>query len=134
MFTHQHLIQLHETDAYGIIFFANQLKFCHDTFQALLTALGFPLPPSRQEADWLLVIVHAESDYLVPLHVGDLLTITVVTNIIGTTSLVMNYTLTNQHGVHVGNGKTVHVCIHAASSAKIPLPDTVRQAFSGHLT
>ncbi len=133
MFTYLHRIQLHHTDAYSIIFFANQLQFCHDAFQALLAQIGFPLPPTRQDVVTMLVIVHVESDYQVPVHVGDVLTIQVCVKKMGTTSLVMSYILINQHGVQVGTAQTVHVNIDTKTSAKAPLPDKMRQAFQAHL-
>jgi 1,4-dihydroxy-2-naphthoyl-CoA hydrolase len=133
MFSYQHRVQLHQTDAYSIIFFANQLTFCHDAFQALLDTLGFPLPPRRQLVPWMLVIIHVESDYQVPVQVGDRLTIAVGVKKIGNTSLVMDYRLTNQHGVEVGKAQTVHVCINTTTSEKMPLPAELRHSFSAHL-
>jgi 1,4-dihydroxy-2-naphthoyl-CoA hydrolase len=133
MFTYLHRIQLHHTDAYSIIFFANQLQFCHDAFQALLAHIGFPLPPTRQDVATMLVIVHVESDYQVPVHVGDELTIQVFVKKMGTTSLVMSYTLFNQHGIQVGTAQTVHVNIDTKTSAKAPLPEKMRRAFQAHI-
>ena len=132
MFVHSQTVQLHHTDAYGIIFFANQFKFCHDAFQAFLELVGLPLPPTRQQVPSMLVIVHAESDYKAPVHVGDGLRVEVRVQTIGTTSLIMQFTLTNQHGVLVGSTKTVHVCIDTATSGKVPLPEAMRSAFAAH--
>lgn len=133
MFTHRLTIQLHHTDAYGIIFFANQFKFCHDAFQALLEHLGFPLPPSRHDVPMMFVIVHAECDYKSPIHVGDKLTVEVFAEKIGTTSLIMGYRFSNQHGVLVGSGRTVHVFIDTTTSAKVPLTEVVKNAFLAHV-
>jgi 1,4-dihydroxy-2-naphthoyl-CoA hydrolase len=133
MFTYRLTIQLHHTDAYGIIFFANQFKFCHDAFQALLEELGFPLPPTRHDVPAMFVIVHAECDYKAPIHVGDKLTIEVFAEKIGTTSLIMGYRFSNQHRVQVGAGRTVHVFIDTTTSAKVPLTERVKKAFTPHL-
>jgi 1,4-dihydroxy-2-naphthoyl-CoA hydrolase len=133
MFTYHHRIQLHHTDAYSIIFFANQLQFCHDAFQAMLAHLGFPLPMTRQEVASMLVIVHVESDYQVPVHVGDELVIELRVKKIGTTSLMMNYTLINQYRKQVGTAQTVHVNIDTKTSVKVPLSDGMRRAFTPHL-
>ena len=133
MFTYQLTIQLHHTDAYGIIFFANQFKFCHDAFQAMLDHLGLPLPPTRTSVPAMLVIVHAECDYQAPIHVGDKLTVEVVAEKIGNTSMIMGYRFSNQHGVQVGKGRTVHVCIDTVTSAKVPLIPAFRSAFGPHL-
>ena len=99
----------------------------------MLEKLGFPLPPSRHDVASMFVIVHAECDYRAPLHVGDKLTVEVFAEKIGTTSMIMGYRFTNQHGVLVGSGKTVHVFIDTTTSQKVPLSDAVRMAFTPHL-
>ncbi len=42
MFTYKTKISLHDTDAAGIIFFANQFKIVHDAYEDLLESFGFP--------------------------------------------------------------------------------------------
>lgn len=133
MFSYQITVQLHHTDAYGIIFFANQFKFCHDAFQAFLDQVGLPMPPTRPSAGAMMVIVHAESDYKTPVRLGDRLRLDVVIERLGTTSLTERTTITNQHGALVGVVRTVHVTIDAATNAKVPLPESLRAAFQPHL-
>jgi 1,4-dihydroxy-2-naphthoyl-CoA hydrolase len=131
MFTYQLTVQLHHTDAYGIIFFANQFKFCHDTFQAWLDQEGFPLPPNRQAAKELLVVVHAESDYQAPVNLGDRLTVHYQVEKIGTTSVTNRFTLTNQRGEQVGRVRTVHVLTDAATSTKLALTPRWKRNLAG---
>lgn len=133
MFVHFHTVQLHETDAYGIIFFANQFRFCHDTFQSFLAHVGHPLPHRREQVDRLLVIVHAECDYQSPIHVGDQLTLRMSIQSIGATSMIVLYDIHNQDGVQVGKGKTVHVTIDPRTSQKKQVPDDYRLAFAPYV-
>ena len=130
MFAYRLTVQLHHTDAYGIIFFANQLKFCHDTFQAWLEHVGLPLPPTRPTSGGLLVVVHVESDYLAPIQVGDKLTVAYRCERIGTTSVTNAFTFTNQRGVTVGRARTVHVLIDVTTNAKMELPALYREALA----
>ena len=132
-FTYALTVQLHHTDAYGIIFFANQFKFCHDAFQAFLDHVGLPLPPRRELVPAMLVIVHVEADYKVPVHVGDRLRIEVRVHAIGTTSIQMDYRIFNQHGAQVGGARTVHVTIDTATSVKVAVPENYRVAFAPHV-
>jgi len=133
MFIRHETVQLHATDAYGIIFFANQLKFCHNAFQALLEEVGLGMPPTRPAHGTMLVIVHIESDYHAPVHLGDRLTIAVSIAAFGTTSLRVHYRLANQHGQAVGTVTSVHVAIDVESNAKAPLPAALRAALTPHL-
>lgn len=132
MFVQHTTVQLHHTDAFGIIFFSNQFVLCHSCFQEWLEQVGLQFPPNRQLASELLVIVHAESDYLGPIQLSDRLAIAFTVERIGTTSVTNSFTLTNQHGVIVGRVRTVHVLIDAKTSAKMALPERWRTALESN--
>ena len=72
MFIYQTKIKLHETDAAGLLFFSNQFKIIHDAYEGLLENLGFGFAQLIREKEFFLPIVHTESDYKLPLFVGDL--------------------------------------------------------------
>jgi 1,4-dihydroxy-2-naphthoyl-CoA hydrolase len=118
---------LHDTDAAGIIFFANQFKIIHDAYEDLLEKFGWSFKKMLQGTDYFLPIVHAESDYKVPVFVGDKIAITVKVGHIGTTSFSFEYTLKRGKTL-VGTAKTVHVTINQKTRKKIPLPRAMRSA------
>jgi YbgC/YbaW family acyl-CoA thioester hydrolase len=130
LLTYQHIVKLHDTDSYGIIFFPNQLRICHDALQELWRCLGHPLRPTRSDMTFLPVVVHAESDYLAPIRLGDELTISIGLAAIGTTSITLDYRLRNQHDAEVGRARTVQVCIDPTTSVKIPVPPLLRAALA----
>jgi acyl-CoA thioesterase FadM len=92
-----------------------------------------PLAPDRSTASELMVIVRCESDYQAPVRLGDRLTIAYRVERIGTTSVTNRFLITNQHGVQVGDVRTVHVQINARTSAKIPLTPAWRAALTSNL-
>jgi YbgC/YbaW family acyl-CoA thioester hydrolase len=126
MFAHNMTVQLHHTDAYSIMFFANQFVFCHDAFQAYLTSLGYPLAHDRTQAEFVAVVVHAESDYKAPIRVGDQLRIEYRVAEIGSTSFTNSYTFKNQDGVTVGTAKIVQVTLDPKTGKKIAVPPKVK--------
>lgn len=132
MFTYSITVQLHHTDAYSILFFANQFLFCHDVFQAWLASEGLPLATNRQRARFVAVVVHAESDYTAPIELGDQLEIRLHCAAIGTTSFTNQYMIVNQHGIQVGTVRTVMVTVDPSTSHKIPLPRELREALEGN--
>ena len=132
MFVHPLMIQLHHTDAYGILFFANQLAFCHDAFQTWLAKAGHPLAPTRGEAEFVAVVVHVESDYFAPVRLGDQLEIHYGVEKIGTTSFTNVFRLVNQRGVAVGGCRVVQVVIDPVTSAKTPIPPWLRTLFAAN--
>jgi len=128
MFTYQHIVKLHDTDGYGILFFANQLRMCHDALQECWRAIGHPLLPNRHQLAVLPVVVHADSDYLAKIVVDDVLRISITLDHIGTTSCSLRYALINQHDVEVGRARTVHCAVDPTTDVKTPIPLALRLA------
>ncbi len=128
MFTYKTQIRLHDTDAAGLIFFANQLKIVHDAYELLLEKFGFSFPQMLKGGKYFLPIVHAESDYLQRLFVGDKVAITTKAGGIGTTSFSFENEIRNERKQLVGTAKTVHVKINPKTQKKTPLPLNLRRA------
>ena len=131
MHSYKTKIQLHDTDAAGIIFFANQLKIAHDAYEDLLEKSGLSFQTILKKTGFFLPIVHAESDYKVPLFTGDKIVVTVKVKHIGNTSCSFDYMLKRGKTL-VGTAKTVHVAIDQKTRKKIPLPSILRSILSKH--
>ncbi len=127
MFIYQTKIKLHETDAAGVLFFSNQFKIIHDAYESLLESIGYGFAELLRNQDFFLPIVHSESDFKMPLFVGDVLEIQVRVKTIGTTSFCFAYELLNSRRQIVGTAQTVHVTIDKKTRQKIPLPPDMRQ-------
>ena len=126
MFKYSTKIRLHDTDAAGIIFFANQLKIVHDAYEDLLEKFGWSFEKMLHKTNYFLPIVHAESNYKTPVYVGDKIVVGIKVGHIGNTSFSFEYTL-KRGRVLVGTAKTVHVTIDQKTRKKIPLPSSLRQ-------
>mgnify|MGYP006312547609 CR=1 FL=1 len=122
-------VRLHDTDAAGLLFFAHQLKIAHDAYESFLESAGLTFQTILTDRDYLLAIVHAESDYLQTLSVGQPLTVEVSAERIGNTSFTLAYAI-KRDGETVGKVRTVHVCIDRATREKRPLPEELRSALS----
>jgi len=129
MFTYKTKIRLHDTDAAGIIFFANQFKIIHDAYEDLLEEHGWSFQRMLQKTNYFLPIVHAESDYLKPVRVGDKIEIAIKVGHIGNTSFSFEYTLKRGKTL-IGRAKTVHVTIDQKTRQKIALPTAMRRALT----
>lgn len=126
MFVYRLTVQLHHTDSYGILFFANQLQFCHDAFQAWLEAHGEGLAPTRAEARFVAVMVKAEATYAAPVRLGDRLELRFEASRIGRTAFTNRVTVVNQHGATVGSAHLTQVSIDPHTSQKIAIPPFLR--------
>ncbi len=126
MYIYQTKIKLHETDAAGLLFFSNQFKIIHDAYEALLETIGFGFAEIIKHKDFFLPIVHSESDYKLPLFVGDVIDIQVSVENVGQTSFTFAYKLLNARQEVVGTARTVHVTVDKKTHQKIPLPADFR--------
>ena len=131
MYTYQAKIKLHDTDAAGILFFSHQFEIVHDAYEALLEHIGFGFAELIRHKEFFLPIVHAESDYKMPLFVGDLIEIQVIVEKVGETSFTFAYKLLNTQQQLVGTARTVHVTIDKKTRQKIPLPPDMRAKING---
>lgn len=127
-FKDYYTVQLHDTDAAGILFFANQLKIVHNFYEAMLKKVGFPFQERFEKKDFFIPIVHAETDFYHALRDGDTVEVRVEIENLGKTSFTLAYSLLLFDGTTAGTAKTVHVTIDPNTWKKIPLPDSFRQA------
>lgn len=122
MFISYNKVRMHDTDMAGILYFARQFRFAHDALEDFVESEGMTFATIFNESHFVFVIVHAESDYLAPLSVGDKLEIHLCVEKIGKTSFTINYQIYKQPHTLVGTAKTVHVTLNATTREKIDIP------------
>ena len=126
MFTYTTTLRMHDTDAAGVLYFVNQLRIAHEAFEAFMISAGLGIAQIIQNADFQIVIIHAEADYTAPLFLGDRITVEVIADHIGETSFAILYRFMKDDDHAVGIAKTVHVAIDRKTRKKRHLPVDVR--------
>ena len=66
-----------DTDAAGVVYYANYLKFMERARTDWLAALGFPLPAFERAHGVVFVVHRCEIDFLQPARLNDALAVTV---------------------------------------------------------
>lgn len=128
-------VRMHDTDMAGILYFARQFRFVHDTFEDFIESEGLNLYQMFQDSKFIFVIVHVEADYYHSLHVGDALDIHLSVERIGTTSFTLSYKIFRSlDNVLIGTAKTVHVCIDKDSRAKSSILPKFVKSLKKYLT
>ena len=127
-------VRMHDTDMAGILYFPRQFRFAHDALEDFVESEGLTFQQVFREEKFVFVIVHAESDYYIPLHVGDNVDVHLFIERIGSTSFTVCYkiyrTPTNEL---VGSAKTIHVCLDSESRTKIPIPEKLKSGLQKYL-
>lgn len=131
MFTYTTTIRLHDTDAAGVIYFANQLRIAHEAFETYMQSMQFDLGKLLRTAEYLMPIVHAESAYKTPLVLGDKVEIRLSLEHIGNTSFALLYRLIKKDGTEAGTVRILHVVVDKGSKQKRPIPDQIRSIIEG---
>ncbi len=122
MFEYNTLINLGDTDAAGVIYFARQFDIIHRAYEGMLTEAGFSIKFILEESSFSLPVIHAESDFYLPITIGDNIEIRIVLGRIGESSFTLEYELSKK-GKLAGKASTVHIAVDKASGQKVRLPD-----------
>jgi len=127
-------IRFHETDAAGVVYFANVLTLCHEAYEASIMAEGFDMALFFSAVgEFALPIVHAQTDFYKPMRCGDRITISLTPKQIDDVSFEISYVLyltsDCQSGSQSGRDKpsakalTRHLCIQPRTRQRMPLPN-----------
>jgi 1,4-dihydroxy-2-naphthoyl-CoA hydrolase len=123
-------VNIHDTDAAGIVYFANVLRIAHTAYEDYLTTTKYSFGQMVDEGKYMLPIVHAEADYKRPMKCGDTVYISVLLGRVGEHSFVLNYRIENSEGDLFATVQTVHVCVDQKKFLKTPLPEHFKEIFN----
>lgn len=118
-----------DTDAGGIVFYANYLKFFERARTEWLRAAGVEQHPLREDTGIMFVVAATRLRYVAPARLDDLLTITVEPEPAGRASLVVRQralrgdTLLAEGEIRIG-------CVRAVDLKPQRLPDSVVAAIT----
>ncbi|MEH2391492.1 MAG: thioesterase family protein [Nostoc sp.] len=125
-FTYNRTVRFQDTDAAGVVYFANVLSICHEAYEESLEASSINLKDFFASPSVAFPIVHANIDFLRPMFVGDKLLISLVLQKLGVDKFEITYEITVAEVV-VAKAITRHVCIDASSRSKQELPEEIIQ-------
>ena len=129
-FVYTRSIRFHETDAAGVVYFANVLVLCHEAYEASLAAAGIDLGEFFSGTGLAIPIVHSSADFRRPLRCGEGVAIAIFPERQGDCGFEIRYRLfagEDTSGALAATAQTRHRCIDAASRHRHPLAPEVDQ-------
>jgi len=120
-FIYYYTVRFEDTDAAGVVYFANILRICHESYEVSLAASGINIKSFFTNPSVAFPIVHANVDFLRPMYCGDNLMISLLAEKIGLDKFEITYEMIIDE-VIVARAITRHVCIDASSKMKQELP------------
>lgn len=135
VFTAKNQVRMHDTDAAGILFFAQQFRFVNDALEDYLESENVTFDQMFHNEKVVMVIVHCESDYYKSLYIGNKLEIDVFCERIGNSAFTLLYQIYRIKGERelVGLARTVHCAVDVRTRAKVAIPDKVKKMLESAL-
>ena len=122
-FSLTHSIRFHQTDAAGVMYFAEGLVLCHSTYEASLQTAGINLGGFFCVGEVAYPIVHTAMDYHRPLRCGDQVTVHLTPTRLDRSSFELSYQLYGPDPLQLAAAAiTRHVCIHSQQRRRLALP------------
>lgn len=123
-FAYQRTIHFPDTDAAGVVFFANYLVICHEAYEEALNAAGIELKTFFSETGVVVPVSKSEADYLRPLACGDKVRVTVTPALLSENSFEIRYEVTRLGGGDklAARVRTEHVCTSKVKKERVALP------------
>lgn len=116
-----------DTDAGGVVYYANYLKFLERARSEWLRAHGFEQDVLREQAGIVFVVRRVEIDYLAPARFNDALEATVGLARAGRASLVVAQSI-ERGATRLVSARVTLACVDAASFKPVKIPAPILQA------
>lgn len=118
-----------DTDAGGVVYYANYLKFMERARSEWLRAFGFEQDVLRNEAGIVFVVRRVEIDYLSPARFNDALDVSVVLHEAGRASLSVRQELMRDSRC-LAKAVITLACVDAVDFKPVKMPATILQALT----
>lgn len=128
MYTATRRITLRDADAAGVLFFARYLALAHDVYEEMMAARGICFAAMLHGGAYILPVVRADSEYRIPLCVGETVTIRLAVTEIRRRSYTVTYEWLTPGGQLAATCRTTHVAVDTTSRKSVPLPQELLAA------
>lgn len=123
-FTYSRRVRFPDTDAAGVVYFANYLSICHEAYEEALADRDIELKRLFNDSGVMIPIAQAHCDYLRPLQCGDSLEVEVSPELVKESEFKLNHKIFIVGSVRklAATAQTTHVCIDATTRRRTALP------------
>jgi 1,4-dihydroxy-2-naphthoyl-CoA hydrolase len=117
-FTYKRVIRFIDTDAAGVVYFANVLSICHEAYEASLVAANINLKTFFSNPLAAIPIVSADINFFRPLFCGDEVNITLQPQLLSNDRFEIVYQVLGLSEQLMAKATTRHVCINPTNRTK----------------
>jgi 1,4-dihydroxy-2-naphthoyl-CoA hydrolase len=129
LYNYKYTVQFRDTDAAGVVYFANIISICHVAYEASLIEAGIDLKSFVSNSDFAIPLIQVSADFFKPLFCGDRVVIQLNPKAIDSSRFEIDYQIledlpTSNHQ-QIATVKTKHVSIDPVSRKRIDLPELI---------
>jgi 1,4-dihydroxy-2-naphthoyl-CoA hydrolase len=122
-------IHFQDTDAAGVVYFANVLAICHEAYEASLIASGIDLRSFFSNPEIAIPIVHANIDFQRPMFCGDVVQVQLAPSPCGESEFEVSYRIiantSGEASKTLARALTRHVCINPTTRRRQGLSEAM---------
>ncbi len=118
-----------DTDAAGVVFYANYLNFMERARTEWLRKIGFEQDKLKQEKNILFAVRSVIIDYLKPAYFNELLSVRSKLIDRRPASLVFNQSIFNDNNVKLCVAEIKIACLNSINMKPEPIPETILTEF-----
>lgn len=122
MYRYETVIRLKDTDAAGVIYFANVFMLAHDCYEAFLDE-HISLGRLLEDGEYTAPIVHADADINAPIRLSDRIAIEMDLAKTGNSSYELGYRFVNEKGQAAATVRTIHVVLEKQTGEPVKTPE-----------
>ncbi|MBD3884415.1 acyl-CoA thioesterase [Phormidium tenue FACHB-886] len=128
-FVYCRTVRFQDTDAAGVVYFANVLSMCHEAYEASLAAVGIDLKAFFGKSPIAIPIVHASVDLRSPMFCGEEYEISVAPVQLDSSKFEIRYEIEQPNSrpsqARSSQALTAHVAIDPIARCRVELPAAV---------
>jgi 1,4-dihydroxy-2-naphthoyl-CoA hydrolase len=121
----EYRVQLRDTDAAGVLYFANLLALCHGAYEAALGDHGIDLRDFVTNPPIAIPIVQTSADFRRPIYCGDRLQIVLTATQQDDSGFVVDYKVFQDSDKILATAQTRHVAIDTQTRKRVALPAAI---------
>ncbi|WP_373542503.1 acyl-CoA thioesterase [Chamaesiphon sp.] len=129
-FSYEYTIQLRDTDAAGVVYFANIISICHVAYEASLIAANINLKLLVNNQEFAVPITHVSADFFKPLYCGDRVIIHLTPRSIDSCRFEIKYQLLSPESLVIATAVTKHITIAPQTRKRRELTVSLNQWLS----
>jgi 1,4-dihydroxy-2-naphthoyl-CoA hydrolase len=132
-FCYDYIVQFRDTDAAGVVYFANIISICHVAYEASLIESGIELKTFVSNSEFAVPITHVSADFFRPLYCGDRVKIDLIPRSIDSCKFEIQYQILSpdpqaaDRSLVLATATTRHVVIDPQTRKRRDFPESIVQ-------